>query len=175
MDTDSPICQRIWDTLPERGILPKALYQGLRSFDNQAIDGALAFMMRKRAVSKTFGSYIRNPGATWPMVDSAEPVAKTLPPVPLPATVPPAVSLALKADAGLILRNTSGLRAVLFDTIEDLRGGRIDVQKANAISKAADTILKTVDTQIAWERLRLDSKHDISLNALPLISAEGAA
>lgn len=66
-------------------------------------------------------------------------------------------------------RSAAGLRDVLFGAIEDLRAGRIDVAQANAISKAAETIIKSVDSQIDYERLRLDSKVPANLPNMPLV------
>lgn len=82
-----------------------------------------------------------------------------------------------KADAQAEIRESersfSGLRDTLFAAIDDLRNGRIDVKQANAIAKTAETIVKTVDTQIAYERLRLDSKVPGVLGAMPLVPLVG--
>lgn len=80
-----------------------------------------------------------------------------------------------KAESMKSDRSASGLRDVLFQAIDDLRSGAIDVATANSISKAAETILKSVDTQINFEKLKLDSKVPGSLPEMPLVPRIGRA
>lgn len=177
------VYQRIWDAIPLSGTTAQSLYTNLRGVPTGTVDTAIMQMMRKGAIAKAFNNFMRAPGAKWPMAESSEAVAKPAASAAKPtkgADPGPIASVGMPqgqevARSKAILRDTSGLREVLFRTIEDLTAGKIDVASANAISKAADTILKTVDVQISFERLRLDAKRDINLNALPLVRAEGAA
>lgn len=66
-------------------------------------------------------------------------------------------------------RSASGLRDLLFQSIEDLRTGRIDVAQANAISKSAEAIIKSVEMQVNYERLRITSEVPGVLPAMPLV------
>lgn len=66
-------------------------------------------------------------------------------------------------------RSAAGLRDVLFQAIDDLRAGSIDVATANAISKASLAILASVDTQIEFEKLKLDSKVPGNLPEMHLV------
>lgn len=68
-----------------------------------------------------------------------------------------------------IERSTAGLREALFDTIDGLRAGTVTIQQASAISQAAATIVKSIDTQIKFEALRLESKIPATLPAMHLI------
>ena len=61
------------------------------------------------------------------------------------------------------------LRALLFESIRLLRVGKIDVKTGNAIAKSAETIIKSVDTQVEYEKLRLDSKVPAHLPAMDLV------
>ena len=70
-------------------------------------------------------------------------------------------------------RSAAGLRDVLFQAIDDLRSGAIDVPTANAISKAAVAILQSVDTQIEFEKLKLDSKVPGNLPEMHLVPRIG--
>ena len=66
-------------------------------------------------------------------------------------------------------RSAASLRDTLFQTIDDLRAGKIDVAHANAVTKAAEAIVKSVDMQIAFERLRIESKVPAMLPAMHLV------
>lgn len=68
-----------------------------------------------------------------------------------------------------IERSAAGLREALFDAIDGLRSGKLDVKRANAISSAAGAIIKSMDTQIAFEKLRIDSKVPAALPAMHLV------
>lgn len=65
-------------------------------------------------------------------------------------------------------RSMMGLRDALFDALDDLRAGRIDKSQAMAVTATAATIIKSVDTQLAYERARLESKIPANLTELPL-------
>jgi hypothetical protein len=166
----SNLSERIFDIIPPQGMSPQRLYRELSSHGKQEVDTALTALLKKNLVEKTFGQYMRVKGATYaPPEASEEPDEEETEAPPAPALPAPVVAIPqpLAAQKAAIDRSASGLREVLFGTIEDLRAGRLDVAKANAIAKTAETILKSVETQIAFERLRMDSKRAINLDRLP--------
>lgn len=151
---------RILEAIGTGGIRPDELYNTLAANSGrEQIDQTISGMMRAGAVERVFGNYQRGKGKvpTPPNenVEDAE-VSKEAP------QKNPAIS---------VERSAAGLREALFDTIDALRAGRIDVQQANAIAKSAETILKSVDVQISYERLRLDSKTMGDLGSMPLVAA----
>lgn len=165
----SNLSERIFDIIPPQGMSPQRLYRELSSHGKQEVDTALTALLKKNLVQKTFGQYMRVNGATYAPpeaeVKEAEPdEEEAQPALPIPVANSPRP---LAAQKTAIDRSASGLRDVLFGTIEDLRAGRLDVAKANAIAKTAEMILKSVETQIAFERLRIDSKREINLERLP--------
>lgn len=54
-----------------------------------------------------------------------------------------------------VARTTAGLRDVLFDTIDKLRAGEIEVEEASAIANLSKVIVQSVSVQLAYERARL--------------------
>jgi hypothetical protein len=90
------------------------------------------------------------------------------------ASAAPAVKAAITEKAVRIERSAAGLREALFDAIDGLRSGKLDVKQSNAIATAAGTILKSIDTQVAFERLRLDKKIPGALGDMPLVSHDPA-
>jgi len=60
----------------------------------------------------------------------------------------------MAADQGTMCR----LREVLFETLEGVKAGTIDANKAKAISQVAQTLLNSVQTQIEVRKLELGSK-----------------
>ena len=55
-------------------------------------------------------------------------------------------------------RTTEGLRNTLFDTLDQLLSGRIDIAHAKAITKVADSILKSAVVDIEYKKMALDVK-----------------
>lgn len=53
-------------------------------------------------------------------------------------------------------RTTAGVRALLFDTMEGVRDGKIDVASAAAISNAAKQIINTLDIELKAQRQAFD-------------------
>jgi hypothetical protein len=91
------------------------------------------------------------------------------PPPPVTAQLPIEDSRKPPPKATPIERSTAGLREALFDTIDGLRAGTVTIQQASAISQAAATIVKSIDTQIKFEALRIDNKIPATLPAMHLI------
>lgn len=75
----------------------------------------------------------------------------------------------------LVRRSMHGLRAAMFDVIEDLRAGRIQAKEAKEICSAARVILESIDTQLTVEAtIEQGAKRlqEGGLPALPLAEAE---
>ena len=53
-------------------------------------------------------------------------------------------------------RSTSGLRDMLFDTIDDVRAGRIKASEASQIASVAKTIVMTADLELRVQRQAKD-------------------
>jgi hypothetical protein len=68
------------------------------------------------------------------------------------------------ADQGTMCR----LREVLFETLEGVKTGAIDANRAKAISQVAQTLLNSVQTQIEVRKLELSSKQSFS-PGMPLV------
>lgn len=179
----SNLSERIFDIIPAQGISPQRLYREMGNVGKQEVDTALTSLLKKNVVQKTFGNYMRVHGATYPQVEvifasnnpqetESEDAFDSEEDEPVPTAPKPNLPQPLIAQQAAIDRSASGLRDVLFGTIEDLRAGRLDVAKANAIAKTAETILKSVETQIAFERLRMDSKREINLGRLPFTAED---
>jgi uncharacterized membrane protein YkvI len=66
-------------------------------------------------------------------------------------------------------RSMDGLRETLFDALDKLRAGKMDYRSANAIAGLASTLIKTVEVQMTWEKLKLDSKVPANMPTMPLI------
>ena len=66
-------------------------------------------------------------------------------------------------------RTTAGLHDALFQAIDDLRTGAIDEKRANAISNLARAVIESVEVQVAYEKLRLDSKVPANLPEMALV------
>lgn len=66
-------------------------------------------------------------------------------------------------------RTTAGLRDVLFQAIDDLRSGVIDDKKARSIAALSREIIASVEAQVAYEKLRLDSKVPGTLPEMALV------
>lgn len=65
-------------------------------------------------------------------------------------------------------RDMDGLREALFDSLEKLLNGEIEATQAKAVATIALTVIKSVEVQIEYERLRIDSKVPAALPNMPL-------
>jgi hypothetical protein len=72
----------------------------------------------------------------------------------------------MSADQGTMCR----LREVLFDTLEGVKAGSIDPNRAKAISQLAQTLLNSVQTQIEVRKLELGSKQPFE-PGMPLVGS----
>lgn len=79
------------------------------------------------------------------------------------------VSLLEDGDDKPINRTAAGLRESLFDMLEKLKSGRIDAITAKTFAVLSMTILKSVEVQIDYERLRLESKVPAHLPEMKLV------
>lgn len=50
-------------------------------------------------------------------------------------------------------RTTAGLRALLFDEIDLLRGGKVSPSRVNSIAKSAGSIVSSVKLELDYQRL----------------------
>jgi hypothetical protein len=66
-------------------------------------------------------------------------------------------------------RSAAGLREVLFAAIDDLRSGAIDDKKARSIATLSQQIIGSIEAQVAYEKLRLDSKVPGTLPEMALV------
>jgi len=73
------------------------------------------------------------------------------------------------SEAKPIDRTAAGLRDSLFGVLEDLRAGRIDASQAKAAATVAQTIVKSVEVQMQFERDKLESKVPSNLSDMKLI------
>jgi len=62
----------------------------------------------------------------------------------------------------------AGLRDTLFDTIDQLRDGSIDVSTAKSVAVLAQTILNSAAIQMQYEKMRLESEVPSTLPEMPL-------
>lgn len=72
------------------------------------------------------------------------------------------------SEAKKIQRTMAGLRETLFETLEDLRAGKVDAKDANAIVGVSTAILKCVSVQLDFERAKNDEKAPNRLPSMPL-------
>lgn len=49
--------------------------------------------------------------------------------------------------------NINGLRGMLFETLRDLREGKIDIDKAKAINDTAQTIINSAKVEVDYIRI----------------------
>lgn len=66
-------------------------------------------------------------------------------------------------------RSMDGLREYLFDALDKLREGRIDAAQAKHVATISMTLIRSVEVQMAYESLKLQSKVPGALPAMPLI------
>lgn len=59
-----------------------------------------------------------------------------------------------------VVRSSAGLRDALFDELDDLRSGKTNPTKANAVSKLAGSIIQTVEMELEVHRImsKVDAK-----------------
>jgi hypothetical protein len=55
-------------------------------------------------------------------------------------------------------RTAAGLRERLFQALEELRDGKIDGKQAAATAQLAQTIIKSIEVQMVFEKQRLASE-----------------
>lgn len=72
-------------------------------------------------------------------------------------------------------QTSSGLRDMLFDTLEGLRTGRVEPTKAKAIAAISHQIIETVKMEIEVAKLRRDYPGDIKLQIPPPLMLKVAA
>lgn len=68
-----------------------------------------------------------------------------------------------------IKRSASGLRESLFDMLELLRAGEVDVQTAKTYALLSMTIIKATEMQLQYEKMRLDSEVPSHLTDMSLV------
>lgn len=66
-------------------------------------------------------------------------------------------------------RTMNGVREALFDAIDGLRAGRIDAKDAKTMATIALALIKSVDVQLNFEKLVLESKVPKRLPSMPLM------
>jgi hypothetical protein len=66
-------------------------------------------------------------------------------------------------------RTMSGLREALFETLDQLRAGKIQPGQASAIVGVANSLLKTVSVQLQFEKLKNEQKAPARLTDMPLV------
>jgi hypothetical protein len=64
------------------------------------------------------------------------------------------------------------LRQSLFEILEGVKTGKIDSQRAGAAAKVAEALLHSVEVQIEFEKLRLDSLVPGKLPEMALMPAQ---
>ena len=75
--------------------------------------------------------------------------------------------------ADSVERSSSGLRDLLFDTIDRLRTGKVTVGEARAIAALAGQVVNTVHMEIAIANLRRDYPADTKLLVPPPLVLNG--
>lgn len=68
-------------------------------------------------------------------------------------------------------RSAAGLRDMLFDCIEKVRAGTMEISEAQTIVKLSGTIIASANTQLEFERLRLGSEIPGTLGEMKLVPA----
>lgn len=119
----------------------QSMIKGAEDLHDEIWGGCLRGMIKDGLIAKVLGNYRLNGQQKVP-----DPAL-----VSAPNSKPPEDSKRMRIE-----RSASGLREALFDAIDGLRAGSLDVKQANAIAAAAGTILKSIDTQVAFERLRME-------------------
>jgi hypothetical protein len=141
----------------------QAAVPGAEQLHDELWGGALRGLVRDGMIVKELGEYRATDKSPLGPSASASPVS----------TAPPALKVPQKVN-GKIDRSADGLREALFDAIDGLRSGAIDEKRANAIANQANVILKSIDTQVAFERLRLEKKAPEALPPMKLVANDQA-
>lgn len=118
--------------IPKSGIKPLALYAALNRHDKESVDTGIAALMRAGKVSRELGVY--------QTVDKAKPNGKA-------DDVLPTNVVIVSGD-----KNLNSVRGILFDTLDGLRNGTMNNERAKAIAAVSMTILKSVEVQMAVTR-----------------------
>lgn len=128
----------------------QAMVEGASGLHDEIWGGGLRGLIKDGVIVKVLGNY-RLTG-------------QKVPTAPKPNAEKPMLARS-KID-----RSAAGLREALFDAIDGLRSGALDVKQANAIAGAAGTIIKSMDSQIAFERLRMEKKVPFALPSMSLVA-----
>lgn len=140
---------------------------GADSLHDEIWGANLRGLIRDGEIVKVLGEYRLKKGAPTPIAVAPPTVTPMTPMTPIPPKGSKPVS-----DKKTMDRSASGLREALFDAIEGLRNGTLEVKQANAIAVAAGVILKSIDVQVAYERLRFDKKITGGLPELILVGSD---
>jgi hypothetical protein len=68
-------------------------------------------------------------------------------------------------------RSAAGLREGLFEMLEQLRAGKVDVQTAKTYAALSMTIIKSVEVQLEYERMRIANEVPAHLSDMSLVPA----
>jgi hypothetical protein len=77
----------------------------------------------------------------------------------------------MTTDIKPIERSMDGIRDTLFEELELLRAGKIEHKRAATTSSVCITIIKSVEVQMKFESMKLDSKLPSRLPGMPLLPA----
>lgn len=70
-----------------------------------------------------------------------------------------------KATSNKVIRNTEGLRSVLFEEMDALRAGKTKPQRAQAIARMAMTIVSTMKLEMDYHTLMAGPKVSKAINS----------
>jgi hypothetical protein len=98
----------------------------------------------------------------WPAAEKPEAVESVHAPEPEPA---PRKQL----PAVKVKRSGANLREGLFDMMERLRDGKVDVGTAKTYAALAMTICKSIEVQLEYERMRVAKELDGELGDMPMV------
>lgn len=68
-------------------------------------------------------------------------------------------------------RSAAGLREGLFEMLEQLKEGKVDVQTAKTYAALSMTIIKSVEVQLEYERMRIANEVPVHLSDMALVPA----
>jgi hypothetical protein len=75
----------------------------------------------------------------------------------------------------IIPRSMAGLRDVLFETLEKLRDREMEADEAREMANVARVILESIEVQVDFEELKLESKVPQRLPEMHVVPAIAAA